>query len=137
MVKYGAAVAGFAAAVCGWGRHVVALNFKAEGSVRLIFLLMSDIYAIMYDMASDRISIRIPETLGQRLRHRSRMRGQPESELVREALETYLGQTTEPRPAYELAEEAGLIGCIGRGPKAPAKDLSTNPRHFEGFGKSK
>jgi len=101
------------------------------------FLLMSDIYAIMYDMASDRISIRIPETLGQRLRHRSRMRGQPESELVREALETYLGQTTEARPAYELAEEAGLIGCIGRGPKAPAKDLSTNPRHFEGFGKSK
>jgi len=99
--------------------------------------LLSDTYAIMSDMASDRITIRIPETLGQRLRHRSRMRGQPESALVREALETYLGQTPEPRPAYELAEEAGLIGCIGRGPKSPAKDLSTNPRHFEGFGKDK
>jgi predicted DNA-binding protein len=94
----------------------------------------------MSDMASDRITIRIPETLGQRLRHRSRMRGQPESALVREALETYLGQSAEARPAYELAEEAGLIGCIGRkgrGPKAPAKDLSTNPRHLEGFGKHK
>ena len=90
----------------------------------------------MSDMASNRITIRIPETLGQRLRHRSRMRGQPESALVREALETYLAQSTEARPAYELAEEAGLIGCIGRGPKSPAKDLSTNPRHLEGFGKS-
>ena len=91
----------------------------------------------MSDMASDRITIRIPETLGRRLRHRSRMRGQPESALVREALETYLGQPSEARPAYELAEEAGLIGCIRRGPKSPAKDLSTNPRHLEGFGKTK
>lgn len=88
-------------------------------------------------MASDRITIRIPETLGQRLRHRSRLKGQPESELVREALETYLGQSTDACPAYELAEEAGLIGCIGRGAKSPAKDLSSNPRHLEGFGKSR
>jgi predicted DNA-binding protein len=91
----------------------------------------------MSDMASDRITIRIPETLGERLRHRSRMRGQPESALVREALETYLGQSSEARPAYELAEEAGLIGCIGRGAKAPARDLSTNRRYLEGFGKHK
>jgi predicted DNA-binding protein len=92
-------------------------------------------------MASARITIRIPGTLEQRLRHRSQIKGQPESELVREALETYLAQPTEARPAYEMAEEAGLIGCIGRGPKSPAgspaKDLSTNRRHFEGFGKSK
>jgi predicted DNA-binding protein len=91
----------------------------------------------MSDMASDRITIRIPETLGQRLRHRSRMRGQPESALVREALETYLGQPAEGRLAYELAEEAGLIGCIRRGPKSPVKDLSSNPRHMEGFGNKK
>ncbi len=91
---------------------------------------------MMSDMVSDRITIRIPETLGERLRHRSRMRGQPESALVREALETYLGQPNDARPAYELAAEAGLIGCIGHGPKPPATDLSTNPRHMEGFGKS-
>ena len=98
---------------------------------------LSDISAMMSDMASARITIRIPETLGQRLRHRSRLKGQPESELGREALETYLGQPSEARPAYELAEEAGLIGCIGRGPKSPATDLSSSPRHLEGFGKSK
>jgi len=97
---------------------------------------VSDNYAKMSDMASNRITIRIPATLGQRLRHRSRMRGQSESALVREALETYLGQPAEAPPAYEMAEEAGLVGCVGRGPRSPAKDLSTNPRHLEGFGKS-
>jgi predicted DNA-binding protein len=91
----------------------------------------------MSDMASDRITIRIPETLGQRLRHRSRMKGKSESVLIREALENYLGQTPEARPAYELAEEAGLIGLVGRGSKSLPKDLSTNRRHMEGFGKSK
>ena len=35
------------------------------------------------------------------------------------------------------AEQAGLIGCIGADSKFLAKDLSTNRRHFEGFGKSK
>jgi len=52
---------------------------------------------------------------------------------VRIALEAYLGRGSSPTSAYELAEEAGLIGCAGRAPK----DLSTNRRHFEGFGKSK
>jgi predicted DNA-binding protein len=98
---------------------------------------VSDNYAIMSDMASDRITIRIPETLGQRLRHRSRMKGQPESALVREALETYLGEPGDARPAYELAQEAGLIGYIGCGRKSPARDLSSSPRHMEGFGKSR
>jgi predicted DNA-binding protein len=91
----------------------------------------------MSDMASGRITIRIPETLGQRLRTRSRVEGQSESAIVREALETYLGQSAELRSAYELAEEAGLIGCIGRCRNAPAKGLSTARRHFDGFGKSK
>ena len=91
----------------------------------------------MSDMASGRLTIRIPETLGQRLRRRSRMQGLPESALVREALETYLGQAAELRPVYELAEEAGLIGCIGRGRKSPAKDLSAASCHFEAFGRSK
>jgi hypothetical protein len=88
-------------------------------------------------MASGRLTICICKNLGQRLRRRSRMKGQPESALVREALETYLGQPAGPRPAYELAEEAGLIGCSRCGRKAPPKDLSTARRHFEGFGKSK
>ncbi len=94
----------------------------------------------MSDMASDRITIRIPDALGERLRRRSRLEGQPESVLIREALESYLGRSDGPRPAYEFAEEAGLVGCIAptaasNPKKLPPKDLSTNPRHLEGMGK--
>jgi len=84
-------------------------------------------------MASHRITVRVPKTLGALLRDRSRTKGQTPSDLVRIALESYLGRGSVTRSAYELAEEAGLIGCAGRAPK----DLSTNRRHFEGFGKSK
>jgi metal-responsive CopG/Arc/MetJ family transcriptional regulator len=87
----------------------------------------------MSDMASQRITIRIPERLGQRLSSRSRMQGQSESELVRQALENYLSQSQEERSAYEVAREAGLIGSVKRAPG----DLSTNRRHFDGFGKHK
>ena len=84
-------------------------------------------------MASQRITVRVPKTLGVLLRSRSRASGQTPSDLVRVALETYLVRGGISRSAYELAEEAGLIGCVRRAPK----DLSTNPRHFEGFGKNK
>lgn len=86
----------------------------------------------MSDMTSHRITIRVPEHLERRLRNRSRLKGQTESNLVREALEQYLGLPSDRRSAYELAREAGLIGSIKRAPR----DLSTNRRHFEGFGKS-
>ena len=84
-------------------------------------------------MSSGRITVRIPQALTERLRTRSRAKGTTESELVREALETYLGKTKEARSAYDLAEAAGIIGT---GRSAP-KDLSTNPRHMRGFGKGK
>jgi metal-responsive CopG/Arc/MetJ family transcriptional regulator len=84
-------------------------------------------------MGSQRITIRVPETLGARLRDRSRAKGQSPSELVRAALENYLGAASGQRSAYDLANEAGLIGCMRRAPS----DLSTHRRHFEGFGKRK
>jgi predicted DNA-binding protein len=96
---------------------------------------MSDNYAIMSDMSSERITVRIPQELGGRLRHRSRIKGQTESDLIREALETYLDHSNGERSAFELAEAAGLIGAIRRSRTRPPKDLSTNPRHFKGFGK--
>lgn len=95
---------------------------------------MSDSCVILSDtMPSQRITIRVPGTLGARLRDRSRAKGQTPSELVRVALENYLGPARGQRSAYDLAEEAGLIGCAGSAPK----DLSTNRRHFAGFGKGK
>ena len=87
----------------------------------------------MSDMTSQRITIRVPGPLGERLRNRSRIKGQTESQLVREALETYLGQSSKELSAYELAREAGLIGSV----KGAPRDLSISPRHFAGFGKRK
>lgn len=92
---------------------------------------VSDKCVIMSDIVgSQRITIRVPETLGSRLRDRYRANGQTPSEVVRAALETYLEEASGQRSAYELAKEAGLIGCVRRAPK----DLSTNRRHMEGFG---
>lgn len=88
---------------------------------------------IMSDMGSDRITVRIPEQLTARLRSRSRAQGTTESELVREALENYLGRSGTESSAFELAEVAGIIGIAQNGPT----DLSTNPRHLKGFGKGK
>jgi len=89
----------------------------------------------MSDMSSSRITVRVPQTLTARLRSRSRAKGTTESELVREALENYLGKTKtkEECSAYDLAEAAGIISSAHHAPK----DLSTNRRHFEGFGRTK
>jgi metal-responsive CopG/Arc/MetJ family transcriptional regulator len=94
---------------------------------------MSDIYATLSDMAPKRITVRIPGELTARLRSSSRARGASESELVRAALENYLNHSSGDRTAYELAQEAGVIGVAQNTPK----DLSTSRRHFDGFGKGK
>ena len=95
---------------------------------------MSDNCAIMSDtMSSPRITIRISESLVERLKKHAGIRRRSESALVREALESYLGEASTPGSAYHLASEAGLIGCVRRGPS----DLSTNRKYLEGFGKTR
>lgn len=84
-------------------------------------------------MTSQRITIRIPQSLGKRLRKQAGMKGRPESEVVRAALESYLGQSSTHESAYDLARDAGLIGCVRGAPR----DLSTNRRHFDGFGEER
>lgn len=87
----------------------------------------------MSDMGLTRISVRMPMALTSRLRSQCRARGASESELVREALETYLRRPGTNATAYELAERSGVIGSMDDAPR----DLSTNRRHFKGFGKGK
>jgi len=77
-------------------------------------------------MASHRITVRVPKGLEALLRNRSRAKGKTPSDLVRIALESYLGRATGARSAYELAEAVGLIGCVRRAPK----DLSTGRHHL-------
>lgn len=94
---------------------------------------MSDTSAIMSDMSSNRISVRIPEGLTSKLRSRSKAKGSTESDLVREALESYLSGPIAHQTAYDLAEASGIVGSVKNAPK----DLSTNRRYFQGFGKAK
>lgn len=84
----------------------------------------------MSDMSSQRVTVRIPANLGARLRRQSRTHGLTESDLVRKALEQYLSKSPQARSAYDLAEEAGLIAAV----KSAPKDLSSDKRHFLGFG---
>ena len=84
-------------------------------------------------MASQRISVRVPKGIARRLKERSQATGAKESQVVRQALEQYLSTTPEEETTYDLLRKAGLIACAPRLPE----DLSTNKRHFKGFGKSK
>jgi predicted DNA-binding protein len=84
-------------------------------------------------MSSQRITIRISESLVKRLKKHAGMKRRSESALVREALENYLGEAPTPNSAYDLAREAGLIGCVRGGPSG----LSTNRKYFDGFGESR
>ncbi len=88
---------------------------------------MSDI------VSSQRITIRISESLVKRLKKEAGMKRRSESALVREALENYLGEAPTSSSAYDQARDAGLIGCVRGGPS----DLSTNRKHFDGLGKSR
>jgi hypothetical protein len=82
-------------------------------------------------MATDRLSFRIPEPLRSGMESLSETTGRTESDLAREAIEEYLLRHGSLPTCYELAEQAGLIGCVNTG----KRDLSTNPGHMDGFGR--
>jgi metal-responsive CopG/Arc/MetJ family transcriptional regulator len=77
-----------------------------------------------------RISIRIKDEQKRRLEEASRAQGISESNLVRQALADYLRRQSSPETCLDVARRAGIIGCARDLPP----DLSTNPKHFEGFG---
>ncbi len=80
-------------------------------------------------MTIERLSVRLEQGLYQQLCMLARRKGTTKAALVRSALEAYCRGEAEPS-AFELAQRAGIIGLVK---DAPA-DLSTNPRHLEGFG---
>ena len=81
-------------------------------------------------MKSDRITVRFPAELRKRLKDAARRNGTRESEIVREAVERQFAAEDGEMTAYEHAQKAGLIGAV----RGASRDLSTNTRHFDGFG---
>ncbi|MFN0199766.1 MAG: ribbon-helix-helix protein, CopG family [Planctomycetaceae bacterium] len=82
-------------------------------------------------MATDRLSLRLPEPLRTGLEAMVESTGRTESDLAREAIEEYLLRHGKLPTCFDLAQAAGLIGCVDSG----KGDLSTNPKHMEGFGR--
>ncbi|MCB1124866.1 MAG: CopG family transcriptional regulator [Verrucomicrobiae bacterium] len=72
------------------------------------------------------VSVKLPETLASWLSQRSKALGRTQSDLVREALEQQRTGAGEPS-CHDLMED--FCGSF-----AGPVDLSTNPRHLEGFG---
>ena len=83
-------------------------------------------------MKASRITVRFPAELRRRLKDAARRSGTRESDLVRGAVEVRLAAEDDALTAYERAKKAGLIGMV----RGASRDLSTNPRHFDGFGGS-
>ena len=77
------------------------------------------------------LTVKISSTLEHELRKASDQAHLSKSELVRRALEAYFGQRKTTTPLVSALDQAGdLVGCFSGGPS----DLSSNPRHLDGFG---
>ncbi len=81
-------------------------------------------------LSSHRLSIRVSPDLERRIRQRARIAGRRPSAVVRDVLEQHFTDQDASLSCYDLAREAGVIGCAANAPP----DLSTNPQYFDGFG---
>jgi predicted DNA-binding protein len=79
----------------------------------------------------DTISLKLPDHLLERLEAESKARGTTKSSLVRECLEKSLDDRAakDGGSCYDLARD--LAGSI----KGLPRDLATNPKYMEGFGR--
>ena len=88
-------------------------------------------------MATSPDEIKLTDQQQRQLAILADLAGKPWAEVLGEALTRYqsIQLATENRgdeSFYDRAKRLGLIGCVEGGPP----DLSTNPKHMEGFGES-
>ena len=74
-------------------------------------------------------TVKLPAALDAQLVALARRRGASKSAIIRQLIADGLRATREARPGTVLARGRGLVGSLS-GPG----DLSTNPKHMEGFG---
>lgn len=77
------------------------------------------------------ISLKLPDWLLDRLEAESRARGTSKSSLVRECL----AQALDVRPVGGKATCYDLAGDLAGSVKGLPRDLATNPKYLEGFGR--
>ncbi len=77
------------------------------------------------------LTIKIPPQLERQLEAATRRTHLTKSELVRRALAAYVGREEGDGGFVSALDQAGdLVGCFAGGPS----DLSSNPKHMDGFG---
>lgn len=74
------------------------------------------------------ISLKLPDSLLQRLESESKQRRVTKSQLVRESLEQAFSAAGGPTSCFDLARD--LAGSV----KGLPADIATNPKYMEGFG---
>jgi hypothetical protein len=79
----------------------------------------------------ERINVRVDPRLKQQLEAEAREKGVSPSDIVRQVLQEHLQQRAPRESAYDLAKRLGILGSA----KGLPADLSTNPKHMEGFGR--
>ena len=77
-------------------------------------------------MSMKTVTVKLPEPLATWLARRAQALGHPQSELIRDALERMRQGSAGGSCHDAFADVCGTV----QGPK----DLSTNPRHWAGFG---
>ena len=85
----------------------------------------------MSDMTVRR-TFRIDESLDTRLEDYTKSANVSASDVIRNALEAYLESRTQ-KAEETIADRLERTGLLGRFP-TDVPDLSTNPKHMEGFG---
>jgi hypothetical protein len=78
-----------------------------------------------------KLNLQLEPEMEKRLAEAVDATGQTKEEIVQAALAAYLPSGKQPASCLELARQLGVLGCSKDGPK----DLSTNKRHMEGFGR--
>lgn len=84
----------------------------------------------MSAMKDERLTIRISQELRRKIDQGAREMQKDPSQLVRDALESYLSPSES---AHDVFMKAGLIGIVKKGPR----DLSTNKKYMQDFGRKK
>lgn len=82
-----------------------------------------------YNQVMKAISIKLPDPLFHDLTQRAKTSASTQSEIIRAALSAYLNGDAQPSSA-SCADRAQRWAGMMQGPA----DLSTNPKHLDGFG---
>lgn len=75
------------------------------------------------------LTVKVPPGLDAKLKALAKKRRSTKSAIVREAIENLVASANDARRPTALELAGDLVGCFEGSP-----DLSTNPKHMEGYG---